>query len=362
MKRPATPKGKRPSRKITLLTPEQQLVLHQAWRDRRLVLFLGAGVSLEYGMPPWRSLVLDMLFEHVADGSQLRNLAINYRRAVSDWLAEYLAYGPIVLSRLIEDYIISLPGGLSGDDLAKRRDFLTKIKSSLYAEATVPTGRTALKAIGNFIARKPECVPAVITFNFDDLLEKELKRRKIPHQPVYSFERPQRGFLPVIHAHGYIPQKGEPPLANIVFTERDYHALTEGVFHWALTEVVWHLRHHTVLFVGLSMSDPNLRRLLDAALTSELPPHYQLQKKHQVPAENQGAVLKQLDSSARQWKPIFKRGISKGPNELFDVLQTSLRQADDFETQLFQKMGVNTIRLHDYKQIPKVLDEIAEGP
>src|SRR5882724_9570473 len=105
MKRPAKPKGKRTSRKSTLLATEVRTVLHQALQDGRLVLFLGAGVSLEYGLPPWRSLVLDLLFEHVADGSPLRQLAINYRRAVSDWLADYLAYGPTVLSRLIEDVV-----------------------------------------------------------------------------------------------------------------------------------------------------------------------------------------------------------------------------------------------------------------
>jgi hypothetical protein len=362
MKRPAKPKRKRTSRKSTLLAPELRTVLHQALQDGRLVLFLGAGVSLEYGLPPWRSLVLDLLFEHVADGSPLRQLAINYRRAVSDWLADYLAYGPTVLSRLIEDVVHARAYVSASDQAAARAQFLKVIQSSLYEEVRVPKGRTTLQAIARLIASKPDRMPAIITFNFDDLLEQELKRQNILHQPVYSFERPKHGLVPVIHAHGYIPQRGEPPAANIVFTERDYHALTEGVFHWALTEVVWHLRHHTVLFVGLSMSDPNLRRLLDAALTPGQPPHYQLQKRHQVLPENKDTVLKQLESSARQWRRKFRRGIEKGSNQLFGVLETSLHQADDFDTQLFGKMGVNTIWLNDYKQIPKMLDEITEGP
>jgi len=78
--------------------------------------------------------------------------------------------------------------------------------------------------------------------------------------------------------------------------------------------------------------------------------------------ENKDTVLKQLESSARQWRRKFRRGIEKGSNQLFGVLETSLHQADDFYTQLFGKMGVNTIWLDDYKQIPKVLDEITEGP
>jgi hypothetical protein len=357
MKKRSKPTPKRKSRKPAILSPGQRDALHQALKDGRLVLFLGAGVSMDYGLPPWRSLVLDLLFEHVADNSPLRNLAINYRRAVSDWLADQLAYGPTVLSRLIEDYVLRrYPADRA------RAEFLKKIQSSLYEAMRKPRGRTALRAVAELIASKRARIPAVITFNFDDLLEQELERLSVPHQPVYSVERPKQNRLPVIHAHGYIPQKGKPPVAKIVFTERDYHALTEGVFHWALTEVVWQLRHHTVLFIGLSMSDPNLRRLLDAALTPGQPPHYQLQKRHQVPADSWNTVWPQLESRAREWRLKFQKGIEKESGQLLEVLQNSLQQADNFDSQLFSEMGVNTIWINDYKLIPKVLDEIAKGP
>src|SRR5262249_23019768 len=116
----------------------------------------------------------------------------------------------------------------------------------------------------------------------------------------YSSRRADHGVLRIIHAHGYIPRRGDPPIAEIVFTERDYHALTEGVFHWALTEIVWLLRHCTVLFIGLSMSDPNLRRLLDASLAIGQPAHYQLQKRHQVAPAEQLPILQMLEAAAQQ--------------------------------------------------------------
>src|SRR4051794_16694781 len=50
--------------------------------------------------------------------------------------------------------------------------------------------------------------------------------------------------------------------ADVVFTEPDYHRLTDSVFHWSLSFIVERLRKNTVPFIGLSMSDPNLRRLL----------------------------------------------------------------------------------------------------
>jgi SIR2-like domain len=333
--------------------------LQRAWQQRQLVLFLGAGVSFDYGLPAWRNLVLELLFEEVADDSRLRQIAINYRRAVSDWLADYFDYGPIVLARLIEDHVIGTAGsGPLADRIANRARFLKRIQETIYADFAVPPRRTALQVIADLIAKKPDRIQAVVTFNFDDLLEQELRKRGVEPQPICTSVRADHGMLPIIHAHGYIPQRGDPPVAEIVFTERDYHALTEGVFHWALTEIVWHLRHRTVLFIGLSMSDPNLRRLLDASLATGQPPHYQLQKRHQVAPAEQFPILQTLETAAQQWKRHFKQGINKQPSELFDVLKTTLQQADYFDSALFFKMGVHTIWLEDYQQIPKVLDEI----
>ncbi|HSG38616.1 MAG TPA: hypothetical protein VLE27_03165, partial [Thermoanaerobaculia bacterium] len=37
--------------------------LQRAWREKDLVLFLGAGVSKPYGIPTWNDLVLEILFD-----------------------------------------------------------------------------------------------------------------------------------------------------------------------------------------------------------------------------------------------------------------------------------------------------------
>src|SRR4051794_18487134 len=93
------PTRRKPTRKAraTVLSDAERRELQGAWKQGRLVLFLGAGVSLDYGLPAWPNLVLELLFEEVADGSPMKQFAINYRRAISDWLADYFAYGPIVL-------------------------------------------------------------------------------------------------------------------------------------------------------------------------------------------------------------------------------------------------------------------------
>ena len=40
--------------------------LRAAWQGQRLVLFLGAGVSVSQGLPSWNKLVLDLLLSHAA--------------------------------------------------------------------------------------------------------------------------------------------------------------------------------------------------------------------------------------------------------------------------------------------------------
>ena len=105
---------------------------------------------------------------------------------------------------------------------------------------------------------------------------------KVAVQPVTSSDRQRGNGLRVIHPHGYVPKTGPISRKDIVFTEPDYHRLTESVFHWALADIVDRLRKNTVLFIGLSMSDPSLRRLLDASRNSDIPPHWQIQKRHEI--------------------------------------------------------------------------------
>jgi hypothetical protein len=147
-----------------------------------------------------------------------------------------------------------------------------------------------------------------------------------------------------------------------VFTEDDYHKLTETVFHWGLSEIVSELRHSTVLFIGLSMSDPSLRRLLDATRNSEIPPHWQVQLRHQVHDHEQLAAINDIANRARQWGEILGYTEQKDPPQLAQALNDVLRQADTYDRALFETMGVKTIWLESYEDIPKLLDKIPSAP
>src|SRR6516162_9188377 len=76
--------------------------IRYAWQNRQLVLFLGAGVSIPYGLPSWKSLVLELLFEPAQGTRRLGNMWPHYRRAVASWMTDYFEYDPLVLARMVE--------------------------------------------------------------------------------------------------------------------------------------------------------------------------------------------------------------------------------------------------------------------
>lgn len=333
--------------------------LRRAWRSGDLVLALGAGVSIPYGLPNWNTLVLELLFEQAQDTRRLGDMWPHYRRAVAAWMTDYFAYSPLVLARVVER---ELRHGQRRGQTNGSGQFLRMLRSHLYANERQPTSRTTLRAVADLVAasERGAGVAAVITFNFDDLLERDLAARRIGFRSVADARRSNGDGVPIIHAHGFLPKNGALIRDHLVFTEQDYHRLTESVFHWALAEVVERLRKNTVLFVGLSMSDPSLRRLLDASRNSDIPPHWQIQKRHDIRDHEMLQAMSDVESRARVHAEYLGVGFDehKQPAELADAIQRALRQADTYDREVFESMGVKTVWVDEFDQIPLVLDAV----
>jgi hypothetical protein len=338
--------------------------LRRAWRSRQLVLFLGAGVSIPYGLPSWKNLVLELLFEQAQGTRRLGSMWPHYRRAVASWMTDYFDYDPLVLARMVErDLRVRKPAARQKRSADKIDHFLERLRSYMYANYREPGGRTTLQAISALIAKgnKGSGVESVVTFNFDDLLERELRRRKVTVQSITSSDRQQGPGLRVIHAHGFVPKDGPLARKDIIFTEPDYHRLTESVFHWSLSDVVDRLRKRTVLFVGLSMSDPSLRRLLDASRNSDIPPHWQIQKRHEIRDHEVLQVMTDVERRARDYAALLGSGFDeqKKPYQLEESIHAALRQADTYDREVFESMGVKTIWVDQFDDMVDVIDAIA---
>lgn len=332
--------------------------LKDAWASGDLTLFLGAGVSLPYGIPPWRDLVLELLYDQAQKAERFRPLWPHYLRALTSWMADHFDYNPIILARLIEH------------DIHKRgtrdpaQEFVNRLRHHLYSRRIHPAGDTTLRAIARMIQKssKGNNLAATFTFNFDDLLEQELRELKLKPVSQTKGGRKNSGALNIIHPHGFIPETGAASRDGLVFTENDYHHLTDSNFHWALTEIVAHLRQHRGLFIGLSMSDPNLRRLLDASrFPRDRPWHWQIQKRHQVNAAAIPQVAEEIERRAAKFGEQLNVPLSqrKSPAELHAVITETLKQADSYDRQVFEAMGVKTIWINDWSDLPELIDAIS---
>ena len=148
---------------------------------------------------------------------------------------------------------------------------------------------------------------------------------------------PDLDALGVYHVHGFLPQDKEDynDLENtlLVFSEDGYHKLMLDPYNWANISQLNFMVNNTCLFIGLSMTDPNMRRLLEIATQKEydgdLCRHYVIMRRFK----------------------INNSGKSESINR-FEYVNESLQE------NFFKSLGVNVIWVNDYDEIPNLLKQI----
>jgi hypothetical protein len=239
--------------------------LKKAMNRSDLVLFLGAGASMSAGAPSWnellRRLTYSMLVEEAgvrqeeADPQEMRQLFGHFRRR-----------SPLILARFLRQYF--------GDR------FREAVRQALYQDLEEKQTSPLLEEIAR-LATPPRTgtgLYAIASYNFDDLLERAIARRQIAYHVVMGpGGHPGSYALPIYHVQGYLPMReedhpvtGQP--GDLVFSEESYHLQYLNPYSWSNLTQLNLLRDRTGLFVGLSMTDPNLRRLLD--VVHEQDPHH----------------------------------------------------------------------------------------
>lgn len=226
------------------------------WQDRQIqikskaksdfalgknTLFLGAGLSMSCGLPGWEEL-LELL---LASLRKEKALSVNDIEACKNDSQE----SPLIKARYLKQFYAEA-----------KRSFVTDIREALYKH--VDDKGQLLKSVASLI--KTGRVETVISYNYDDLLEEALQREGIPFTPIDRSNRPELGSLPILHTHGFVPRKVDTDYErNVVLSEEDYHSIYQDTFHWANVEQLHSLTQTTCYFIGLSLKDPSLRRLLD---------------------------------------------------------------------------------------------------
>ncbi len=223
-----------------------------AIKKMRCSFILGAGVSIDSNLPCW-----DELLKRLIDiAQQIHGLSID--NSDYDKLFRDCGSSSIILGRFVQTMFNN-----------KEIDFKNAIQQALYNGIEVEPGELA-KAICKLIKYKYEqnSLSSIITYNYDDLIEKGLDELNIMNIPVFG-NQAQSEYTPVFHVHGYLPQDVND-VSTIVLSEREYHEIYKQAYHWSNVEQLHAMQRSVCFFIGLSMTDPNLRRLLDIAYGYQL--------------------------------------------------------------------------------------------
>ena len=321
--------------------------LKSCYAKGQFTLFLGAGVSSSAGMPDWNTL--------------LNSLFVTY---LSKRLVGVDSFGDDHINEMIERLNrIDEPSALMAarylrKGLAKEqsetRDFFQTVTKNLYTlrNQKLPIDSDLLKSIAAMCLprRTGAKVKSVITYNFDDLMERQLQSNSIQHRSIYTEnESYDPDELPVYHVHGFLPENRNSyerlDNSTLVFSEEGYHQIYSESFHWSNLVQLSSFRENNCLMVGLSMTDPNLRRLLDISSRNiETSKHF--------------AFMKRLSSEDFCFDSKGEEKVRVIKNQ--QAAEAFLNKHHALNEELMKELGVIIVWFESYDEIPEIINKIRD--
>jgi len=321
--------------------------LTQAYRLGTLTLVLGAGVSLEYGIPDWNTLLQQLQFGAVNEEPSGEN-GVSLARLY----ARLFPVSPLIAARQLA--IKQFPGI---EPLAMEE----AVRKAVY-ENHKDVKSLLVEQICQLCASPGHSEPleAVITYNYDDVIESHLDALPltVPYRSIYSEGVvPGKRELPIYHVHGFLPRLGDLSADNqITLSESSYHQQYDGGFSWSNLIQIEKFRSSNCLFVGLSLADPNMRRLLD--LARRLSGGGEQQQRHWCirRAHSTKNISRSLEAMVSDEHP----GVEAGAD--IDVLARSLqRMVKNNETDDLRSFGIEPIWVDEYSDIPGLLEKVSRA-
>jgi hypothetical protein len=190
-------------------------------------------------------------------------------------------------------------------------------------------------------------IRAIVNFNFDAVL-REYVHERYGKEILRTVERPSAGAIPgripVYHLHGYLlfeednfrNQRKEAPDLR-VFTEEEYFDAFNQPTRMGSYTFLHLLREHSCLFVGLSLKDDNIRRLL-----------------HYSRSEREAAYIAEgkRETSARSRSVLH-----------FALLKHSAdADIDNLNKLSLRRLGTDVIWYDNHNEIPGLLEALYQEP
>lgn len=242
----------------------------EKWKDRRakiintvkeylqedtFTLILGAGVSASANMPSWGKLLELILTEHPKIDSP-KYLPCDFSNILHSCGDSY-----IIAARYINKII--------------DEDIRAKIIQKVLYQTTERKESDLIKGICKVV--KQYSIKSILTTNYDQLVEQYLKKEKLHPYPIAESGIIPKDSVAVYHVHGVVNDPDNSLSEKIpeapILSEDDYHALYSKGHDWSNITILNALQHTHCVFIGFSMTDPNLRRLMESAKYNDSP-HY----------------------------------------------------------------------------------------
>lgn len=240
--------------------------MRHARLEGKLVFVLGSGINRNYGLPDWRELLERLMRDcsRVRSGSSM------------------VSQIGVQLQAIVPDPLLQAAVGRQGypdPELWREaiRSLLQEQKDKPAAEKGKPLYEIAELVVRQYVADRQRHV-AVLTFNYDDLLEKALRAHTGPgdERAIHSVSRESdyaasiyRPGIFVYHLHGDVHAEASP----ILDASSYLRVLGSPGRHWSwdcLTATLFQ-RGAGAMFIGLSLLDPSLRLLLTQWAEKGLP-------------------------------------------------------------------------------------------
>lgn len=321
--------------------------LKYSYNKGQFSLFLGAGVSSSAGMPDWNTLLNSLFVTYLTqefNGNEaMDNTDVN---DIVNRLNNINEPSALMAARYLRK-------GLSKSD-SETKEFIDAVTKNLYKlrDPKLSVDSELIKSIASMCLprRTGAKVKSVITYNFDDLLERQLSNNSILYRCIYTNnEIYDPDELPVYHVHGFLPEDRKPyddlDKSTLVFSEEGYHHIYSDSYHWSNLVQLNSFRENSCLMVGLSMTDPNLRRLLDISSKNiERSKHFTFMKRI---SPNEFCYEKKTEG---QLKVI----------ENINSVEKFLKRHHTLNEELMKELGVTIIWYETYDDIPKFIREVTK--
>lgn len=318
--------------------------LKKRYHERGLVIAVGAGLSMASGLPTWIEILRRLAQRcYGSDGESFfeQLLADGYTLPAIASILEASSPSKEIFTRWLREELYSgfpfYGGDVTGEN---KKEFIRIVEQNktLAAVARLCVNLSQKKNSGYI--RNP-LIHGIVNFNFDAVF-REYVRHKYGRGIFRTIERPSAGArlgrIPVYHMHGYLHFEAhkfydlaeEAPDVR-VFTEQEYFDFFNrptSIYNYTFLHL---LREYHCLFLGLSLKDDNIRRLL----------HYSKSERLESDIK-EGTREKEAEERSCRHFALYPR---YGAHKLNELTERSLR-----------RLGIRVVWFESFDAIPEILD------